>query len=394
MKAATALAASMFIQLCFGSLYAWSIFVPSLRDTYGFTSTQTQLIFGTTISVSAICFAVGGLLFERFGPKLSVIAGASAYLCGYLLASFSGGNFYIIWLGVGALAGAGVGLGYLSPLITSMMWFPKRKGIVTGLTVASFGAGSVLLSAIAGWALNSIGVLEFWRIAGLVYGIALLLAAAALSTPGKPGKLAEARVSLLCVMKERVFWGMVAGFFCGTFAGLLVVGNLKPIALAAGVSPAVSTAAIGAFALGNAAGRITWGWLFDKKGKWIIPISLVFLGGAVMALMLAGAGGAAFLATAFLVGAGFGASFVVYAAQVAAAFGAERVSSVYSYVILTYAFSGTLGPLAGGILHDITSGYQAPIIAAISVALAGAVATSLLIGTAMPNGRNNARVAA
>lgn len=49
---------------------------------------------------------------------------------------------------------------------------------------------------------------------------------------------------------------------------LLVIGNLKPMALASGITPVAATAAIGVFALGNAAGRLTWGWLYDRTASY------------------------------------------------------------------------------------------------------------------------------
>ena len=41
-------------------------------------------------------------------------------------------------------AGMGWGLGYISPVSNLMKWFPDRRGLATGMALASFGGGSIL----------------------------------------------------------------------------------------------------------------------------------------------------------------------------------------------------------------------------------------------------------
>ena len=45
--------------------------------------------------------------------------------------------------------GAGVGLGYIMPVATLIKWFPDRRGMITGLAVAGFGAGALITAPIA-----------------------------------------------------------------------------------------------------------------------------------------------------------------------------------------------------------------------------------------------------
>lgn len=373
--------ASVFIHICLGSVYAWSVFVPPLREVYGLTTTQTQIVFGTSITAFALFFTFAGKLYEKFGQKPPIIAGALVYAAGFLVASASQGDFHMIWLGMGFLAGAGVGLGYLSPMIACMVWFPERKGFMVGFAVAGFGAGAILLSLVAGWAFaRGYDVLLFWRYAGIIYTSAILLTAMLLSLPKRVEVEKRVRVRFRSLLRQPAYWGMVIGLFSGTFAGLLVLGNLKPIGLAFGLSDTISTIAVGAFAIGNAVGRIVWGWVYDRVGVAILPLSLLYLSVMALALIQSTKWGVFFPIVAVLVGAGFGACFVLYAANVAAVFGTDRVSGVYPYVFLFYSLSGTLGPLTGGFLYDKTNSYYFPIIAAAAVALAGALAITPLLG--------------
>jgi OFA family oxalate/formate antiporter-like MFS transporter len=174
------------------------------------------------------------------------------------------------------------------------------------------------------------------------------------------------------VLKDRVFLKLVTGIFCGTFAGLLVIGNLKSIAIDAGASSETATAAISFFALGNASGRLAWGWLFDRFGYPVIPASLLFLCAALILLLMARFEPLVFSLCALGVGFGFGACFVLYAAQVALRYGAEQVASIYPLVFLAHGVAGITGPPLGGFLRDYTGSYLWALVAGITVLTFGA----------------------
>jgi OFA family oxalate/formate antiporter-like MFS transporter len=369
------LASSLLIQVCLGGVYAWSVFVPWLVADHGLTTTQTQAVFGTTIAVFTVVMVYSGRIVERRGPRvLTTIAGV-LFGAGYAVAALSGASFTGLMAGIGVLAGAGIGAGYVCPLTVSMKWFPNHKGLITGITVAGFGSGAVVLS-IGAQRLWSTGlpVSQILLAVGLVYGAVIVLSGLMLAVPPASGEH-RSRVKVLPIVRQPLFWSLVLGMFSGTFAGLLIIGNLKPLALAEGVSAPAATIAISALAFGNAAGRILWGWLYDRAGQPVIPISLLVLGATLAALALARTDGA-FILCAAAVGFGFGACFVVYAAHVAAQWGAVAVGAVYPLVFLAYGLSGIMGPLTGGWLFDTTSSYGPAIMVAaiLTTASAGVLA--------------------
>ena len=350
------LASSLLIQVCLGGVYAWSVFVPWLVEDHGLTTTQTQAVFGTTIAVFTVVMVYSGRAVERLGPRVLTAVAGVLFAGGYTIASLSGAGFVGLLAGIGVLAGAGIGAGYVCPLTVSMKWFPDHKGLITGITVAGFAGGAVVLS-IGAQRLWSAGlsVPQVLLAVGLVYGAVIVLSGLTLTVP--PASAGQrSRIAVLPIVRQPLFWSLVVGMFSGTFAGLLIIGNLKPLALSEGISAPAATAAISALAFGNAAGRILWGWLYDHVGQPVIPISLLVLGGTVAALALARTD-AAFILCAAAVGFGFGACFVVYAAHVAAQWGAVAVGAVYPLVFLAYGLSGIMGPLTGGWLFDTTSSY-------------------------------------
>jgi OFA family oxalate/formate antiporter-like MFS transporter len=283
-------------------------------------------------------------------------------------------------LGISLIAGVGTGFGYVCPLTTCMKWFPNKRGLVTGISMAGFGGGAVLLTALAENMLaGGMHVLTVFGWIGGGYGIALLGAAALLSFPAV-GKTARVRSAPLAgaLVRDPFFWSLVLGMFCGTFAGMLVIGNLKPIGLAAGVPGKWAAVGVAVFSVGNAAGRITWGWISDWTDERMIPVKLITLGVGV-ALLAVSASPIPFVVVSFAVGFGFGACFVLYAAQVAARYGSARVGGIYPVVFLAYGVAGLVGPTVGGLLYDVTSSYIPAVALSCGVVAVGIFGSILLL---------------
>lgn len=371
---------SVIIEICLGGVYAWSVFVTPLVDDYGLTTTQTQLIFGITFVIFTALTIWAGRLQDYYGPRVICPIGGLLLGLGYVIASYSGGNFLLLLLGYGVLGGAGIGFSYVSPLATAVKWFPHHKGLAAGVVVAGYGVGAVVLTKIATWLFGTgMDVMEVFRVVGLVYGGIVLVCSLLLFTPTKV-HVQEVRrdYRLRDLVRQRPFQRLAVGMFCGTFAGMMVVGAIMPIGLSYGVSAAMATLAISAFAVGNAAGRVSWGHISDKIGHRVIPIALGFSAVTVLSLAFAGALDVAFVVVAMLVAFGFGSNFVIYAAEVATRYGADAVGSIYPFILFCYGVAGIVGPGIGGWLFDTTGSYTPSIIVAASVTAIGIGATWLL----------------
>ncbi len=368
------LPAIALIQMCLGGIYAWSVFVPGLGTEHGLGAGQTQFVFGLTFGTFTVSMLLAGRLLPAWGARWVGVLGGLLYACGQVTASASGGRFGGIVLGYSLIGGAGIGFGYVAALTTGVQWYPKHKGLVTGVAVAGFGIGSVLLATLAmsflqgGWT-----ILEVWRAIGWVYGSVVCAGSLLLFRPPIDSTVSAVNVSKgKPLLRDPAFRNLGLGMFCGTFSGLLVIGMLKPIGMASGLPSETAALAISALAIGNTAGRITWGWIFDRIGYPAIPVSLLFSGVALGTLIAAGVSPVTFVVAAILVGFGFGACFVLYAAQVAARYGVRDVGRVYPLLFLAYGVAGITGPLLGGLLRDWTGSYLWPIAVSAAVAAAGA----------------------
>jgi MFS transporter, OFA family, oxalate/formate antiporter len=357
--------ASFLSMLCLGGIYAWSVFVPSLKTDYGLSGAQTQLIFGFIIAVFALSMIWAGSLERKIGAKKVAIISAILFFSGYGLAGISSGNFFIILAGIGIFSGIATGFGYLMALTIPVKWFPEKKGLIAGIAAAGFGGGAVVVTLIAE-SLFSAGfnALNIFMFIGVGFGIVLMVMAMFYSDPVKKTTAVPLKPGFL---KDRDYLLLLGTIFCGTFSGLMVIGNLKPMGLMHGLSEQLLALTIILFSLANFTGRIVWGWLSDLfSNKLLVLLALGLLGISTLLLGFLPQTGLLFVFLALIAGFTFGSNFVLFTKETAQLFGVSNVGKVYPWVFLGYGIAGITGPLVGGWLSDIFGNYQyAALIAAI-----------------------------
>lgn len=350
------------LMLILGSIYAWSLFVPFLKSDYGFSSLQTQIVFGSVIGILSTAMILANSYLEKYGTRKMLLFAAVLYASGYLITFFSNGNFWLIWLGVGVFGGISTGIGYLVSVSVPVLWFPHKKGLVTGIASAGFGGGAILQSFIAEELIfHKLNILEVIAFPGLAYSLVMVIIAFAITAPAefKPADLKS--VSIKLVLRNVNFIRLFIGILTGTFAGIMIIGNLKSIGLLHISGEIVLATGIAVFSVANFAGRLFWGWLADHVGAFVLmPATLLLTGFAVYLIAFIQLVPLTYYLLAFAVGFGFGAHLVLYARETAHRFGLENMGKIYPYVFLGYGLSGILGPVTGGFLSDLTGSYIVP----------------------------------
>ena len=101
------------------------------------------------------------------------------------LAGFGANHFGFTIIGIGLIGGVGAGLAYIVPIATCIRWFPKRKGLVTGIAVAGFGGGAAFVSQAAGMMINSMGKSPFeaFTLFGMTFLILVSIAGSVMKNP-------------------------------------------------------------------------------------------------------------------------------------------------------------------------------------------------------------------
>ncbi len=370
----------MMIDLLLGFQYTWGIFDRALQEDYGFTASQAQSVLGAQIVVFAATFVIAGWSLHHLGPRITTMTGGILYGTSLLIGAKYGTSPSALFWSTGVLFGVGLSFTYIGPLVTVVKWFPRYKGVATGLVVSSYGCGSFVLAWAARALINSgmtaFEVMGIFGLAGLV-GIALL-ALVLVNPPGVKDEVKKSRFPK-GLLKTGHFWALVAGFFAGTVAGLSIVGSIERIGRTFGTPEWWLATGVMVFAAGNTAGRIAWGSVSELIGtRRAVAAALALQGLCVAAMVMFGAYGPVFALLTLFIGFNYGANFVLFVTDVSRTYGPDRVGSVYGLINFVYIASGFFGAPSAGYSYDRWHSYVPSMLAAAAVLIVGAGAFLLL----------------
>ncbi len=368
--------AGIVMQIALGAVYAWSVFRVPLAEAYGAGTSVSAVNTTFSIAILSLGFAAffGGLWMGRSGPRIVALTSGVLYGLGIFLASFADSSLFILYLTYGLMAGIGIGLGYIVPLATLIKWFPDRRGFITGLAVAGFGAGAVLTAPIAKQLVFSIGVFSTFAILGIIYLVMVVGAAFFMKNPpegwrpegwepdtNESSDRSGVDFELGGALKTWQWYVLWAMLFLNVSAGIAIIVEADPIAQElGGVSPAVAASLVIIISIGNGAGRFLWAWLSDAIGrKWVFLT--MYLLQAVLFFLIPTVGTASFFLLALLciiIVSCYGGGFGTMPAFNADYFGAANVGKIYGLMITAWGFGGVLGPILISRIIDTTGGYE------------------------------------
>jgi MFS family permease len=145
--------------MCIGHPYAWSVMSGPLSRELGvvgaaaadWSLAETTLPISLVFAFQGLSAAIGGPWLAKVGPRAGMTIAACCFAGGLSLAAagIATHSLPLLYLGYGVLGGTGVGFGYTPPIQTLIDWFPDRRGIASGVTIAGFGSGALLFTPLA-----------------------------------------------------------------------------------------------------------------------------------------------------------------------------------------------------------------------------------------------------
>ncbi len=383
---------ALVIQVSLGAVYIWSVFQTPLKRAFSSWS-ETQVTLPAQIVLAAFAAAVilGGRLQDRLGPRKVATAGGFILGLGLILARFTGSfeagpALWWLILTFSVMGGIGIGAAYVCPIATCVKWFPDKKGLITGLAVAGFGAGAFFFAPLAkglisGVPYEMLGVKLFplpelevfntFMALGIIFLVAVVAGAQILRnppagyvppgwTPPKPAQGAAAKVDFTPteMLKLPTFWLLWLTYFAGCTAGLQVIMKASPIwqSFAFGsLTPPVAESefqrvttygamAVSILAIFNSLGRILWGKISDTIGRKITLVAMFLICGAVMLVLNSMQTYSLYLFGICVVGLCFGGYLALYPAVTADLYGTKHLGANYGWMFSAYGAGGIAGP--------------------------------------------------
>ncbi|MFX1367149.1 MAG: OFA family MFS transporter [Promethearchaeota archaeon] len=386
---------AVIVQLCLGSIYAWSFFQTALNGgpdaigAYLWPSLYSQLPFAAGLASFALFMIFAGRWQDRVGPKKVATVGGILLGLGYILAwlvDFVAGADAVlgtVWLILtyGIIGGAGIGFAYVCPIAALVKWFPDKKGTITGIAVAGFGAGALVFGYVEQFLLGIFNapfqVTVGWPflVLGVTYLLLVVLGAQVLTNPPEgwvpegytpPATTADGKgLDVLPgeMIRTSAFWLLWLMFVFAATAGLMTLGNVKSAAIE--VDPiggdVFAAVIVGVMSLLNAAGRIVWGAVSDKIGRenTMLTMFLVLAIGmfSFAYIVTLAVDWIAVMLIASLIGFCFGGNFALFPSATADAWGSKNVGKNYGVMFTAYGIAGITGAFVAGPIVDATGSY-------------------------------------
>jgi MFS transporter, OFA family, oxalate/formate antiporter len=362
-----------------------------------YKAVQAKSIFSTGLLVFSFVMIFSGRWQDRAGPRFVALGGCTLLGVSYLIASLRVMDFWWVWFWVGVVGGVGIGCAYVCPIAACLKWYPEKKGLITGLAVAGFGAGAYLFINLAGaWAglLAKGGISLAFQTFGVIFIVVGGLGSLLLSNPPEGLiKAGPARSNLseptheytqAESLRTSTFWLLWWAFLLSAGSGLMVISSLKDFAVAeGGMNEASAEQALGLLALFNGLGRIVWGTAGQFFGPRRAAIALMLLQSGMLATLPSLGSGISMLALAGCwVGFHFGGNLSLFPLMTAERFGMKHLGGNYGLVFTGYGMGGVVGPLLAGSAWDNLHSYRMAFLAGSGACVLAAMLVSRARGKA------------
>ncbi|WP_414652323.1 oxalate/formate MFS antiporter [Ideonella sp.] len=373
--------------------YGWTLFVNPLSDSFGWSHAAIQVAFSVFVITQTCCVPFAGYLVDEAGPRPVVFAGgllcAIAWVMNALADSL--GLLYV----AAAIGGIGAGAVYGTCVGNALKWFPDKRGLAVGLTVAAFGAGSALTVLPITMVIAARGYESAFVYFGLGQGLVVMALALALDNPHEllphislpapawPVRQSSHDYTPAQVLRQPVFWVMYAIFVLVAAGGLMATAQLAPIARQFGIAdvpvdlfglvlPAL-TFALALDRVLNGATRLVFGWVSDRIGReqtMLVAFALEAL--AIFALSRSGAHPLLFVLLTGLVFFAWGEIYSLFPSTCADTFGSKYAATNAGLLYTAKGVASLLVPLSS-VLATAAGDWQAVFLIASGMSAAAAL---------------------
>lgn len=394
---------ALLLHCSIGTVYCWSLFSAPIAATFtnaGINPSALGWAFSLAIFFLGMSAAFLGNFVEKDIHKASLIATIcfAVGVAGTALAVYLH-SMVLVLLFYGVIMGIGLGLGYLSPVKTLMLWFKDNKGLATGLAVAGFGAAKMIFSPIIE---ALIPTKKTWEYTSSDVAIPLLILAGVWFVMMFVGHLLLKKPDGWVESHEKVdvktffkrfkifldpkFIGIWLVFYINITCGLALISHEKDIYVAIGLvgSVALLSTITGLF---NALGRLGYSSIGDHLKDRNTIYKIILLTEIVLTVVAIATGAItnsiAFICIALLivVNLGYGGGFSNLPTLLSDVYGMGKISSIHGIALSAWAVAGLTGNQIAGAIVSATGSYQSILWFTVALYAVGLIVDFLLVRT-------------
>ncbi|WP_440604027.1 L-lactate MFS transporter [Bacillus sp. GB_SG_008] len=349
---------TIIVQIGLGTIYTWSLFNQPLVNKFGWNLNAVAITFSITSFSLSFSTLFASKLQEKWGIRKLIIIAGLALGIGLVLSS-QVSSLLMLYVLAGVIVGYADGTAYITSLSNLIKWFPERKGLISGISVSSYGTGSLIFKYINGNLIDSVGVSQAFFYWGLIVAILVVIGACLIHKAPEQDTVHET-VSHDYTTREMLGTKQVYLLFIMLFtscmSGLYLIGMVKDIGVQlVGLSAATAANAVAMVAIFNTVGRIILGPLSDKIGRLkIVSATFVVIGMSVFVLSFVNLNYGIYFACVASVAFCFGGNITIFPAIVGDFFGLKNHSKNYGIVYQGFGF----GALAGSFIGVILGGFK------------------------------------
>ena len=363
---------ALLLHCSIGTVYCWSYLEDAIKTVFLNANLSVDAL-GWAFSLAIFFLGMSAAFLGNFVEKDIHKSSLIATICFAVGVAGTGLAVHIqsmalLLIFYGVIMGIGLGLGYLSPVKTLMLWFKDNKGLATGLAVAGFGAAKMIFAPIITALIQAVGVELALYILAAIWFVMMFVGHLLLKKPGdwvEPHEKFDVKAFFgrFKIFTDVKFIGIWLVFYINITCGLALISHEKAIYTAVGLSgvAALLGTLTGFF---NAAGRLGYSTIGDhmKDRNSVYKIILISeLGISALALITGAVSNQLVvicIALLILVNLGYGGGFSNLPTLLSDVYGMGNISSLHGIALSAWAFAGLTGNQIADVIVHQTGNYQ------------------------------------
>lgn len=347
---------ALLIHCCIGTVYCWSLLKGDIASAMNVGVPSIELAFSLAIFFLGMSAAFGGRYVEKNVKRSSFISTLcfSIGLFGTIYA-INVKSIPLLFLFYGCVMGSGLGIGYLAPIKTLMLWFSKNKGLATGIAISGFGLSKTLFSPFITWCSATYGVKVTLASIAIMSILCMSTATALIHKPKtwkEPSESFSIDTALHTVLNS-TYLRIWLVFYLNITCGLALIAFEKDLAQMSNITWIGLLAAL--TAMFNTLGRFGYStasdWIKDKTMVYVVIFATSAI--AIASPILIGTSAIPIVTTLCIVNAGYGGGFSTLPTLLESKFGMKRISMIHGFALSAWGWAG----LSGNQLSNVILNY-------------------------------------